>query len=353
MASKNFFFIITFWMGGGVESVFKTVAKILINSGNKVHLFVVNGFDSSKYNIDDSIVLIRKFSDFRLIKHQSKNTVVVNFNGDWKSGFYSFLLDREYISWVHGNPITMRKAKTWIVNFLLLKKSTMLVCVCHEQMELLRNKYHFNNKMQVIYNSIDFEEIQHKSNDSLPTKFGKYILMCARMDLNSKDFFTLIDAYDVLPDALKQKYSLVLLGDGKDMGKIKEYVMAKNLSEKIIFPGFDSNPFRWMKNCSCFVLSSLTEGFSLVPIETMACDAPVVLTRYHTGSAEISDNGKNALLVECGDAKGMAQSIETILENQNIKNEIVENATQFVKQFSIHNFEREILDLFGLADGSK
>lgn len=353
MTCKNFIFILSRWMGGGVESVFKSVANVLINNGNKVYLFIVDGFDASKYEIDDSIFLVRNFVILKRVKHQLKNAIVVNFNGDWKSSVFSFLLDRKYISWVHGNPITMRSAKTWLINFTLLKKSKTVVCVCREQMELLQRHFHFDNEMKLIYNAISCDDIQQKSKEKLPIKIDTYILMCARLDLNSKDFFTLIDAYDLLPDSMKNIYDLVLLGDGKDVNKIKEYVAIKKLSDKIVFPGFDSNPFRWMKNCSCFVLSSLTEGISLVPIEAMACGVPVVLTKYHTGSAEISDNGNNALLVECGDFKGMARAIETVLKDQVERDRIINNATKFIRQFDCQNFEKKILDLFECVEIAK
>lgn len=347
--ANSYIFLLSDYCGGGTETVFTQTAQALMDQGAIVYLFVINGFDSSKYKVAEGIKNILSFSELKkTYKKESCN--VVNFSGNWKTSFYARRLSRKYISWVHCNPLTMRTARTWFINFYLLKKSSIIVCVCKEQKEILQEQFHFKNKIKVIYNSVDLKKIESLSKEPLPEYMNKkYILMCARFDFKSKDFFTLIDAYNLLSAEIKSQYNLVLLGDGADKGIVEAYCKDKKLGS-VIFPGYDSNPFKWMKNASCFILSSKTEGFSLVPVEAFGCGCPTVLTKYHTGSQEISDNGKNAILVEIGNKKEMSNAINTILTNKEIRNKLVSNSSEFIIQFNIENFQNKIQNLFEIKN---
>lgn len=343
---NSYIFILSDYCGGGTETVFNQTAKTLLLKGEIVYLFVINGFDLSKYGVPAGIQIVQKFSELRK-NYKRNNCIVINFSGNWKTSVYARRLSKKYISWIHCNPLTMRTARTWFINFYLLKRSTKIVCVCDEQKQILENQFHFKHNIQVIYNSVDLEKIKIEAQESLPDYMGKkYILMCARFDFKSKDFFTLIDAYKQLDKEIRENYNLVLLGDGKDKVVVESYCAEKNIQKNVIFPGYDANPFKWMKNASCFVLSSKTEGVSLVPVEAFSCSCPTVLTRYHTGSKEISAEGKNALLVDVGDTLQMVNAINTILTDKTVKQSLVSNATEFAKQFDVSFFQKKVLALF-------
>lgn len=186
---KKYFFILTYWLGGGTEKVFENIAKVL-SENNLVYLFVINGFDKEKYTLESNVKLLENKRMLR--KHITKNSVIVNFSGDWKSSLASAFLSKKIISWIHCNPHTMHGARTGLLNFWLLKRSERIVCVCNEQKEILQNEFGFKNDFTVIYNSVDFDSVREKANEKLNVKY-KYFLMVARIDFNSKDFFTVID----------------------------------------------------------------------------------------------------------------------------------------------------------------
>lgn len=347
---ESFIFILTSWAGGGTEKVFENVADAIHKNFvvSKILLFVINGFDSKKYSIQDYVTLI--FSKTELKKAaKSKEKTVINFSGDWKSGILSRKISKNYISWIHQNPLTMKTARTGFINFHFLKKSAKIVCVCKEQKEILQNKFDFKNEIDVIYNSVDFAKIRELSNVPLSHINFKYILMTARIDFASKDFFTVVDSYLFLPTEMKEKYKLVFLGDGPDKEKLVSYIQKKipaNLQKNIILAGFDKNPYRWMKNTSINILSSKTEGFGVSVIEAMSLCCPEIVTNYTTGAKEISENGKNAEIVEIGNVGQMVQAIQKILTDKKSRNELVKNASEFVKQFYQENIEKELCLFF-------
>ena len=135
--------------------------------------------------------------------------------------------------------------------------------------------------------------------------------MVARLDMRSKDFYTLIDAYD--DNRIKNKYKLLLLGDGPDKQLISNYITSKNLSQNIILLGQDLNPYKWMYNAFLYIHSSKAEGFGLVLIEAMQCSVPVIATDCEVGPEEILDKGKYGTLVPVGDVKALRNEILTFI----------------------------------------
>lgn len=340
---KKYFFILTYWLGGGTEKVFENIAKVL-SENNLVYLFVINGFDKEKYTLGTNVKLLE--NKRMLLKNITENSVIVNFSGDWKSSLASAFLSKKFISWIHCNPHTMHGARTGFFNFWLLKHSERIVCVCNEQKEILQNEFGFKNDFTVIYNSVDFDSVSEKANENFNVNY-KYFLMVARIDFNSKDFFTVIDAYSMLNKDIQSSYKLVFLGDGNDRSKVEEYVKEKKLSENIIFPGFDKNPYKWFKNAECNILSSRTEGFSLSVIEGMSVGCPEIITNYKTGAKEVADNGKNAIIVNIGNALELSNAMNSIITNMKLRNDLISNSFTFIKDFSQEVFSRKIKTFFG------
>ena len=72
---KQYFFVLTHWLGGGTEKVFENIAKVL-SEKNLVYLFVINGFDKKKYTLGTNVKLIENKS--MLCKIVTKDSVIVN-----------------------------------------------------------------------------------------------------------------------------------------------------------------------------------------------------------------------------------------------------------------------------------
>ena len=70
----------------------------------------------------------------------------------------------------------------------------------------------------------------------------------------------------------------------------------------------------WWRRASIGVLSSESEGMPVSLIEAAACAVPVVATRVG-GVEELVENGVTGLLVRPGDAVGLADSLERLLED--------------------------------------
>ena len=133
-----------------------------------------------------------------------------------------------------------------------------------------------------------------------------------------KDFSTLIRAFSKVKE--KKQCRLLVLGEGKQRNKLLELAEELGVGNHVDLPGYDENPYRYMKNASVFVLSSRREGASAVIVEALACGTPVVSTDCPSGPAETLQNGRYGKLVPIGDHESMAEAISTTIANPQPKN---------------------------------
>jgi glycosyltransferase involved in cell wall biosynthesis len=137
------------------------------------------------------------------------------------------------------------------------------------------------NKARVIFNPFDSASILAEANQPLTQAPAEYILHVGRFHPNKRH------------DRLLHAYSysgiqspLVLLGQG-DSTAIKVLATELGIGDKVIFAGFDKNPYRWIKHAKLLVLSSDSEGFGNVLVEALICRTPVVSTRCSSGPISI------------------------------------------------------------------
>lgn len=161
----------------------------------------------------------------------------------------------------------------------------------------------------------------------------------------AKDFPTLFRAVARLEnlDAVR----LVILGDGPGRESLEELAVELGISDRVSFPGYVDNPYRYMSRADVFVLSSAWEGFGNVLVEAMACGTPIVSTDCPGGPAEILDTGSYGILVPVGDDEAMATAIRDTLEEP-IEGEVLrERAENFDTRTIVNHYEELFLSITG------
>ncbi len=122
----------------------------------------------------------------------------------------------------------------------------------------------------------------------------------------------------------------LLVGDGPREEELKKMVSDLGISGHVIFTGFVDNIPEIYSISDIAVLSSWSEGFPQSIIQAMAAGVPVVATKVG-GVPEAVIHGETGLLVDPGDYDALGVSIIRILNDDKLKNKLVGNALEKVK----------------------
>lgn len=209
-----------------------------------------------------------------------------------------------------------------------------------------------NERIVTLYNMIDIEFTEPqlmsrndaRANLHLPQDafvFGNI----GRLVIN-KDQESLIQAFSLIkPHCANAK--LIIMGSGELESPLKQQVESYGIKEDVIFTGFLSGGFRYMKAFDCFVLSSIQEAFGRVLLEAMIAKLPIIATRVHGIPEVINHVGT---LVKPKDIFGLAAAMQKIFElSQQQREHTGDNAYQHaVKHFSIPRFYEQFWETISI-----
>jgi len=227
-------------------------------------------------------------------------------------------------------------------------KSDAIICVSNGVAEDLLKIAKENLEITVINNPIDIEEIEVLAKEPVDNKWFlekeiPVLTMAGRLN-KQKDYPTAFQALKLINK--KRKVRLVVLGKGPEEQKLKELALNLGLSDKVLFLGFQNNPYKYISKSSIFVLSSVAEGFGNVLVEAMACGVPVISTDCPFGPNEIIENNENGILVSVGDSVAIANTVLKILDEEVFKNKLIIEGKTRAKYFSAKTSVEKYKNIF-------
>ncbi len=204
-------------------------------------------------------------------------------------------------------------------------------------------KKHFNKDyttvkipQKVIYNGIPLIKFKSKGSHNSDDKIK--LIMVGSFS-NQKDHETLIKALSLLPDS----YTLSLIGEGKNLDKIKKMVEGLNMAKRVFFKGFVNNVEECYRKHDIFILSSHWEGFGLVVVEAMASGLPVIASDV-AGLKEVVKGA--GLLFTQGNHTELVKHIKKITMDDAFKKDLINKGYERAKKYSISNLTKETLTLY-------
>lgn len=126
-----------------------------------------------------------------------------------------------------------------------------------------------------------------------------------------KDYLTLLKAFKLVSDSLDDARLTVVGGfpDESYLKKLKETVIEYGLPGKVVFTGFQANPYSYLKGADCFVLSSEYEGLPNVLLDAIYAGVPVAATSCIPFIRQAVREGLDGFTCEVGDADGLASAM--------------------------------------------
>ncbi len=215
------------------------------------------------------------------------------------------------------------------------------------QTEDAKNTYPENiaSKGTVIFNPIK---------ENLPPRYegerNKNITTFCRISYQ-KNLPVLVKAFAEIHKAYED-YRLRIIGntqnadDEKALKETKELTEKLNIGDFVDFEPFSLDVHKEIIEDAVYVNSSDYEGMSNAMLEAMAIGLPVVCTDCPIGGASaVIKNGENGLLVDVGDADGLAEAIEKVIADKDLSEKLSENAVKIKEELSLSNIARKWMEL--------
>lgn len=138
----------------------------------------------------------------------------------------------------------------------------------------------------------------------------------------------------------------VLAGDGPDRQRLERQVSEAGLDERVFFLGNVQDMLPVYDGLDIVALTSYTEGFPNVVLESMCMEKPVLATMVG-GTGEIVQHKETGILVECGRPDLVAEGIQFLLEHPGLRDRMVDRAKQVVsRDFAFQSRTSKVEDLY-------
>ena len=241
------------------------------------------------------------------------------------------------ITTLHGTDITLvgnnpfyKPAVTFSIN-----KSDIVTCVSKSLMEDTREFFGIKREIKVIPNFIDIDKYAKKHNlcqgNMLAQDDEKIIVHVS----NFRPLKRIIDVLKIF-EKINQKINskLIMVGDGPDKKKAKDYLRKNNLKNKVIFLGKTSEVDEILCSSDLFLLPSEKESFGLAALEAMALKVPVISTNTG-GLKDLNINGNSGYTSDIGDIDSMAKNAIKILSDDSLEKKYRNQAFENAKKYDI------------------
>lgn len=287
-----------------------------------------------------------KKKNLKKIVKSNKYDVVIDFDMGL-SKYIDLIESNKKIAWVHSSIENWYQKKSRINRLgKRLEKYDKIVTICDEMKKNTIKLYPFlEKKILRIYNPFNFERILKNAEEYYLDKEivkENFAVSVMRLTENSKDFDTLIKAWEILKEK-NISLKLYILGEGIDKKNIENKIKLANQEDNIILLGNIKNPYPWIKSSKMLIHSSKFEGLPTVLIEALILNKIVISSNCISGPKEILENGEIGYLYEVGDYKKLADLVINNLKESQLNIELLnERIKKYKKENIIKEYEKLI-----------
>lgn len=258
----------------------------------------------------------------------------------------------------HNNSLNKENYIQKLIPFFY-KKSDIIVPVSKEEKKILQEKFWIKEeKILPIYNMFNISNIQEKSKEDLlkyKNLFNnwKFTFINIWRLSKPKNQQLLLNSFDKFHQQ-NPNSQLIILWDGELKEELQTQQKSLSSKEDIHFLWNQVNPFKFLANADCFVLSSLWEWFPMVIPEAMTCWLPLILSDFKTWAKESImneiqnfDEVKNIskeeywILVPVDDENSLSQAMQDLYDDKDLQEYYSKQSKIRAKDFDVENIISE------------
>lgn len=164
-----------------------------------------------------------------------------------------------------------------------------------------------------------------------------------------KGLHLLLESLNILKSK-GRNYPVKIIGKVIETGylnKLEEYIKTNSLDVTFLGHLSKNEKDRLLSQSDVFVFPSLLEGYGMALVEAQVYGLPIVSFDNSAMPYNVKD-GKNGFTVKTGDIKSFAESIEKIVEDRTLREELSKGALENLKnQNTFPQFKKDLIKEFG------
>ena len=237
-----------------------------------------------------------------------------------------------------------------VIKFLqqkYVKRISRFIAVSNATKELIRKQLKIDAEIDLVYNGVDTQLFCPPTKTEVEKKHSRPTVVYVGRMMAKKGLHVLIKA---MPEVLRffPETRFLFVGGG-NVPLYKEVIGKMGIPKKnfsfVGHVGYFERP-KILCEATVFVNPSFFENCSLSILEAMSCSSAVVASDVG-GNPEIIESGKNGLLTPVFEDKRLAESIISLLDDENFNKEIGREARRtVVRSFSSEKCAEETYKVY-------
>ena len=146
------------------------------------------------------------------------------------------------------------------------------------------------------------------------------------------------------------KFHMVWVGDGPMRAELERMAQSLGVADRLSITGMCTDVPAWISCFDIFVLPTMWEGMGRVFLEAQAAGIPVIGTKVG-GVPDVVRDGETGILIQPNDVKALAEMIELLITNAELRRRMGVAAAQFAsnEQFQVEFMVRKIEEVYEQA----
>jgi len=251
------------------------------------------------------------------------------------------LLNKKVIYTRHGaKPF---KEKNWVNFHHKIKPFVSAITFVSKegQSNFLQNHQWRSLSHQVIDNGVIINDVLREIISDSVLRIGSV----GRM-IPLKNQIGLLKAVNCLDNIYRSNIELHFFGDGECLDELKRFHQERLPAVKVIFHGMVKDRNYIYSSFDLLIVTSETEGLSMVIIEAMANKIPVIASDVG-GNPKLVIHDKTGWLFDYDDEQVLSKYILNVIEDRTLINQTGESAFDYIKEhFSIASAAKKYAELY-------
>lgn len=299
--------------------------------------YCVNAYASPSYP-GKIINVIKRVSAVCKLKKKHNISVSVSF-GDSANIINALAKrnDKVYLS-IRGYQSIEDISRGWnkLLSKYLFGRADSILCVSQKMAEKFDCLYNHKYRTDILNNGYDMEEINRLAEET--TEIDSWlvenqVIVTVGTLRPEKGYWHLIKSFYILHKNFP-KAKLLHIGPplADEELKLKKLIHDLKMEKHIKMIGFKANPYKYLKKCKIYVLSSIYEGFPNALVEAMACGIPVIAADCQTGPREILYQDYNDVTASAIEFADYGILVPPLNNTENYDSEVVEKEEEILAE---------------------